>query len=94
MKDYLLFDRKTQAIVYNRRRNPIQRMLDFDTACGRETPSVAAIVNPTGEGKEKFFFGDIRSFPSYLQVGPSFGIEKSKRRMIAEDIRTAMSLLE
>ena len=44
--------------------------------------------------KGKFFFGDIRSFPSYLQVGPSFGIEKSKRRMIAEDIRTAMSLLE
>jgi len=33
------------------------------------------------------------AFPSYLQVGPSFGIEKSKQRMIAEDIARAMALL-
>jgi hypothetical protein len=33
-----------------------------------------------------------RVFPSYLQVGPSFNIEKSKRRMIAEDIAAALSL--
>ena len=33
-------------------------MLDFDYASGRETPSVAAIINPTGgEGYAKFFFG-------------------------------------
>ncbi len=37
-----------------------------------------------------FYFRDIRAFPSYLQVGPSFGIEKSKRRMIAEDIKRAL----
>ncbi len=29
-------------------------------------------------------------FPSYLQAGPSYGIEKSKQRMIAEDITAAM----
>jgi ATP citrate (pro-S)-lyase len=33
-------------------------MLDFDSAAGRETPSVAAIVNPTGsDSNAKFFFG-------------------------------------
>ena len=44
-------------------------------------------------GKE-YFFRDKRAFPSYLQAGPSFFIEKSKRRMIAEDIVAAMRLLE
>ena len=33
-------------------------MLDFDYASGRETPSVAAIINPTGaDSYSKFFFG-------------------------------------
>ena len=40
---------------------------------------------------ESYFFGDVRVFPSYLQAGPSFFIEKSKRRMIAEDIATAVA---
>jgi len=35
-----------------------------------------------------------RVFPSYLQVGPSFNIEKSKRRMIAEDIAAALALVK
>jgi hypothetical protein len=35
-----------------------------------------------------------RAFPSYLQAGPSFFIEKSKRRMIAEDIAAALSLVQ
>jgi len=41
----------------------------------------------------KYFYGDVRVFPSYLQAGPSFFIEQSKRRMIAEDIREAMKIL-
>jgi hypothetical protein len=41
----------------------------------------------------QYFYGDIRVFPSYLQAGPSFFIEQSKRRMIAEDIREAMKIL-
>jgi uracil-DNA glycosylase len=39
----------------------------------------------------EYFFRGIRLYPSYLQVGPSFNIEKSKRRMIAEDIKRAMA---
>ena len=41
---------------------------------------------------QKYFFGDKRALPSYLQAGPSFFIEKSKRKMIAEDIATALNL--
>lgn len=40
-----------------------------------------------------YFFRERRAFPSYLQAGPSFFIEKSKRRMIAEDIAGALSLV-
>jgi hypothetical protein len=43
-------------------------------------------------GREYFFRGK-RVFPSYLQAGPSFFIEKSKRKMIAEDIACALSLV-
>ncbi|CAJ1963174.1 unnamed protein product [Sphenostylis stenocarpa] len=32
-------------------------MLDFDFLCGRETPSVAGIINPGSEGFQKLFFG-------------------------------------
>ena len=44
-------------------------------------------------GREYFFRGK-RVFPSYLQAGPSFFIEKSKRRMIAEDIAGALGLVK
>jgi uracil-DNA glycosylase len=42
---------------------------------------------------QDFTFQGKRVFPSYLQAGPSFFIEKSKREMIAEDIAAAMKLL-
>ncbi|KAG8052027.1 hypothetical protein GUJ93_ZPchr0001g29542 [Zizania palustris] len=32
-------------------------MLDFDFLCGRETPSVAGIINPGSDGFQKLFFG-------------------------------------
>jgi hypothetical protein len=38
----------------------------------------------------EFYFRGCRLFPSYLQAGPSFGIEKSKQRMIAQDIAAAL----
>ncbi|KAL0368168.1 UNVERIFIED_CONTAM: ATP-citrate synthase beta chain protein 2 [Sesamum calycinum] len=41
-----LFSKTTQALFYNYKQLPIQRMLDFDFLCGRETPSVAGIINP------------------------------------------------
>jgi uracil-DNA glycosylase len=43
---------------------------------------------------QAYFFRGKRAFPSYLQAGPSFGIEKSKRRMIAEDIAAALGVVE
>ena len=53
-----LFDRNTQSFIYNNQVAATQRMLDFDIAACRETPSVAAIVNPTGaDSYAKFFFG-------------------------------------
>ena len=55
---YELFDRNTQAFIYNNQVMATQRMLDFDYASCRETPSVAAIINPTGSDSfSKFFFG-------------------------------------
>ena len=55
--EYKLFDKDTRAIVFGFQQNAIQRMLDFDYACRRETPSVACIVNPTREGMHKCFWG-------------------------------------
>jgi len=53
-----LFDKNTQAFIYNNQVNATQRMLDFDYAAGREIPSVAALINPTGaDSFSKFFFG-------------------------------------
>ncbi len=40
----------------------------------------------------KYLFRGARAFPSYLQAGPSFFIEKSKRRMIAQDISSALKM--
>lgn len=68
--------------------------------------AVNAIAKRAGEGRvipagstykirgPAYFFRDARAFPSYLQAGPSFFIEKSKRKMIAEDIAAALRLLE
>ena len=41
----------------------------------------------------EFYFQGKRALPSYLQAGPSFFIEKSKRKVIAEDIALALSLV-
>ncbi len=43
--------------------------------------------------KTPYYYGHIRVFPSYLQAGPSFFIEKSKRKMITEDLREALNIL-
>jgi uracil-DNA glycosylase len=68
--------------------------------------AVNTIAQRAGEGRvipagstykirgAEYFFRGKRAFPSYLQAGPSFFIEKSKRRTIAEDIATALSLLK
>lgn len=38
----------------------------------------------------QFSYHGMKVFPSYLQAGPSFGIEKSKVTMIAEDLANAL----
>jgi len=44
--------------------------------------------------KQEYHFRGKRVFPSYLQAGPSYFIEKSKRKVIAEDIIAATSLVK
>ncbi|MGZ4397603.1 MAG: uracil-DNA glycosylase family protein [Gaiellaceae bacterium] len=39
----------------------------------------------------RYWYRGMRAFPCYLQAGPAFYIEKSKRRMIAEDIAAAIA---
>jgi uracil-DNA glycosylase len=56
---------------------------------GRVIPAGSTYKIRSGE----FFFRGRRVFPSYLQAGPSFFIEKSKRRMIAQDLRAALELV-
>lgn len=52
-----LFTKDTQAFVYGYQVDAIQRMLDFDFACGRKTPSVAAVIDPGRDGWHTAFFG-------------------------------------
>jgi succinyl-CoA synthetase alpha subunit len=53
-----LFHINTQAIFYNQHPEPIQRMLDYDFLCKKDIPSIAAIINPAGNGIHKCFFGN------------------------------------
>lgn len=66
--------------------------------------AVNAIARRAGQGRvipagatyklrgPAYFFRGRRALPSYLQAGPSFFIEKSKRQMIAEDIAAALGV--
>ena len=71
--DYLLFDKNTQSFIYNLQVNAAQRMLDFDFVAGREKPSVAAIVNPTGsDSYQKLFYGPKEILdPVYKSLKPA-----------------------
>jgi len=67
--DYLLFDKNTQSVVFGYQQNAIQRMLDYDYVCKRETPSVTAIVNPTRGGTHKCFWGTKEiTIPMYREL--------------------------
>lgn len=43
--------------------------------------------------KDIYYYGDKRVLPSYTPAGKNFLIEKSKRRMVAEDIKEALKLV-
>jgi uracil-DNA glycosylase len=53
---------------------------------------------PTGSTykirKNQFYYEGMRVFPSYVQTGQNYLIEKSKRVMIAEDLAEAMSIIK
>jgi len=57
MKDYELFTRDTKAFIYGAQTAALQRMLDFDYLCRKESPSVVAMITPERGGFEKFFWG-------------------------------------
>ncbi len=42
----------------------------------------------------EFTFRGARALPSYVQAGPAFFVEKSKRKMIGEDIRKALMIVD
>ena len=55
---YRPFDANTRSFVYGLQPRAIQGMLDFDFSCGRETPSVAAMIYPFGGHHiQKFYWG-------------------------------------
>jgi len=43
---------------------------------------------------QEYFFEGMRVFPSYLQTGKNFLIEKAKQRMAADDIRRAFEWIK
>lgn len=52
------FDANTRSFVYGLQPRAIQGMLDFDYSCGRQTPSVAAMIYPFGGHHiQKFYWG-------------------------------------
>lgn len=67
------------VICYNSNPSGVQSMLDYDYLCGRDKPSVQAIVNPTtSERYEKYFFGSrevliplLRSLKQACTLAPS-----------------------
>jgi len=56
--------------------------------------NIGKVVIPSGSTykirKGEYLYKQFRVFPSYLQTGKSYLIEKSKRKMIAEDIKIAL----
>mmetsp|Transcript_1264 Transcript_1264/g.1866 ORF Transcript_1264/g.1866 Transcript_1264/m.1866 type:complete len:744 (-) Transcript_1264:684-2915(-) len=65
---YTSFTKTTQVIFYNYKQSTVQNALDFDFICGRDIPSVAAIVIPgSAKSFQKVFFG-----PQEILI-PSYG---------------------
>lgn len=66
-----LFSRTTQAFLYTvQAQHPLQRMLDFDYLCKRETPSVAGIILPGAKAQcQKAFYGSTEiKVPVYRSI--------------------------
>jgi ATP citrate (pro-S)-lyase len=72
---YRPFDAQTRSFVYGLQPRAIQGMLDFDYSCGRETPSVAAMIYPFGGHHiQKFYWGTKETLlPVYTSVEEAVG---------------------
>eukprot|EP01095_Lingulamoeba_sp_RSL-Kostka_P007040 TRINITY_DN221_c3_g1_i1.p1 TRINITY_DN221_c3_g1~~TRINITY_DN221_c3_g1_i1.p1 ORF type:complete len:634 (-),score=258.90 TRINITY_DN221_c3_g1_i1:96-1997(-) len=77
-----LFSINTQAIMYNWKSDPVQRMTDFDFLCKRKNPSLVALVTPGAKkGNAKVFFG-----PNEILI-PVFGtVEAAVEAFPAADV--------
>ncbi|CAE6405971.1 unnamed protein product [Rhizoctonia solani] len=67
---YRPFDASTRSFVYGLQPRAIQGMLDFDYSCGRDAPSVAAMIYPFGGHHiQKFYWGTKETLlPVYTSV--------------------------
>lgn len=68
----------------------VMNALSLRTTRKRVIPSGPTYKIRTGE----FWYGGVRVLPSYLQTGKSYLIERSKRKMVSEDIANAINLTE
>ena len=67
---YRPFDASTRSFVYGLQPRAIQGMLDFDYSCGRQNPSVAAMIYPFGGHHiQKFYWGTKETLlPVYTSI--------------------------
>jgi ATP citrate (pro-S)-lyase len=67
---YRPFDASTRSFVYGLQPRAIQGMLDFDYSCGRQAPSVAAMIYPFGGHHiQKFYWGTKETLlPVYTSI--------------------------
>jgi uracil-DNA glycosylase len=67
----------------------------FNSIARRRTGKRLIPSGPTWKVRQgEYWFEGKRVFPSYLQTGKSYLIERSKREMIAADLKAALALLE
>ena len=67
----------------------------FNSIAKRRTGKRLIPSGPTYKVRPgEYWFEGKRVFPSYLQTGRSYLIERSKREMIAADLRAALALVE
>ena len=67
-QNYQLFDSDTQAFIYWLQTAAVQRMLDFDYVCDRDTPSVSAIIDSSWWLHKAFFWEKEILIPIYKTI--------------------------
>ena len=106
--DYLVSSKTIKECAFRYLESELQRFINIKVIMCMGDFAIKAVnyiyrnnygITPIKRGstykirKEKFIFNGIRFIPSYTQTGGSFNIETSKRIMIAEDIKLALSIV-